>query len=111
MIYDEGFEVKVDGLSFFSFSGFDLTYDQGIKTNMSHCDRTQLGWYHNADRTKWGCYYGKKVKSHAGLVGSHLTALKSFAPGPTHKSSHYDELLDAKYHKIIAERLNLLQAD
>jgi len=111
MIYDEGFEVKVDGLSFFAFSSFDLTYRAGVKTNISHCDRTQLGWYHNDDRTKWGCYYGKKVKSHNGLRGDHLSALKSFVPGQIQKSAHYDELLDAEYHKGVAERLNLLQQD
>jgi len=119
MIYDEGFEVKVDGLSFFAFSNFDLKYENGIKTNTSHCDRTQVGWY-NIDRTKWGCYYGTKVKSHSGALQSpvqsplmvkRLTAVKSFAPGPTQKSEHYDELLDATYHKAVAESLNLLQED
>lgn len=111
MIYDEGFEVKVDGLSFFAFSGFDLTYDRGVKTNMSHCDRTQLGWYHTADRSQWGCYYGKKMKPHTGLIGSHPNALKSFVSGTIQKSAHYDERLDATYHKVVAKQLNLLQED
>lgn len=41
MIYDEGFEVVVDGLSFFAFSRFDLdAYGQ----NTTHCDETLTGW-------------------------------------------------------------------
>jgi len=113
MIYDEGFEVRVDGLSFFAFSRFNLMYDHDVKTNISLCDQTQLGWYHNADRTKWGCYFGKKVKPLTRLPRDHLTtaAVKPVVPSPTQKSAHYDELLDSKYHKVVAESLNLLQED
>jgi cathepsin C len=111
MIYDEGFEVKVDGLSFFAFSNFDLKYDNDVKINTSHCDKTQLGWYHNADRTQWGCYYGKKIVSGSSLIGQRPPAAKTFAPGPSKKSAHYDELLDSLYHKRVAEQLNLIQED
>lgn len=57
MIYDEGFEVNVDGRSFFAFSRFDLD-DQG--RNVTNCDETLTGWYHDADGGNYGCYYGKK---------------------------------------------------
>jgi len=64
MIYDEGFEVAVGEQVFFAFSNFEFVEDDsGSKTNISHCDATQVGWYHNADRTQWGCYVGRKVGS------------------------------------------------
>jgi len=62
MIYDEGFEVAIGGKVFFAFSNFDFVEDdQGSKSNISHCDATQVGWYHNTERTQWGCYTGRKV--------------------------------------------------
>jgi cathepsin C len=64
MVYDEGFEVTVDGLNFLAFSNF--TYEMDAKTqkknNVSHCGDTMVGWYHNAARTQFGCYYGVKVE-------------------------------------------------
>jgi len=62
MIYDEGFEVAIGGQVFVAFSYFDFAKDtNGQKTNVSHCDATQVGWYHNVERTQWGCYMGKKI--------------------------------------------------
>eukprot|EP00929_Paragymnodinium_shiwhaense_P094544 TRINITY_DN5514_c0_g1_i1.p1 TRINITY_DN5514_c0_g1~~TRINITY_DN5514_c0_g1_i1.p1 ORF type:complete len:602 (+),score=161.76 TRINITY_DN5514_c0_g1_i1:117-1808(+) len=62
MIYDEGFEVSVGDRVFFAFSKFDLVPDgKGGKTNTSHCDATQVGWYRNRERTSWGCYVARKV--------------------------------------------------
>jgi cathepsin C len=55
MIYDEGFEVRVDGMVFFAFSYFDLDGTQ----NTTHCDRTLRGWYREGDR--YGCYQGERV--------------------------------------------------
>jgi len=62
MIYDEGFEVAVGDQVFFAFSDFEFVQD-AVKgrTNVSRCDQTQIGWYHNTDRTSWGCYVGKKA--------------------------------------------------
>lgn len=62
MIYDEGFEVALGDNVFFAFSKFDWIQDpQKGKTNISHCDATEVGWYRNRDRTQWGCYVAKKV--------------------------------------------------
>lgn len=62
MIYDEGFEVDIGDLSFFAFSKFDFVQgDDGQRANVSHCDQTQIGWYHDTTRSRWGCYFGKKV--------------------------------------------------
>jgi len=62
MIYDEGFEVAVGGATYFAFSKFSFT-DADRQHNISHCDQTQIGWYHDATRTRWGCYVGKKVNA------------------------------------------------
>lgn len=62
MIYDEAFEVKVDGLSFLAFSRFELQPTADGLRNVSHCGETQLGWYRNEPGTAWGCFYGKKVE-------------------------------------------------
>jgi len=62
MIYDEGFEVDIGDLSFFAFSKFDFVPgDDGQRANVSHCDQTQIGWYHDTTRSRWGCYFGRKV--------------------------------------------------
>lgn len=65
MIYDEGFEVATGDLTFFAFSKFSFVPGKdGQQTNVSHCDETQVGWYHNKARDNWGCYVGKMVGSH-----------------------------------------------
>merc|ERR1719487_1564977 len=63
MIYDEGFEVRVEGLRFFAFSAFDKNNGDtpAKKANASHCGRTARGWYRDASRTMWGCYQATKV--------------------------------------------------
>merc|ERR1719498_2354348 len=60
MIYDEGFQVLVGGHEFFAFNKFNWT-DADRQHNISHCGETQIGWYHDAGRTRWGCYVGRKV--------------------------------------------------
>lgn len=64
MVYDEGFEVNVAGMNFFAFSNFTFEVNAthpNVKHNTSHCGDTMVGWYQNADRTRFGCYYGSKV--------------------------------------------------
>jgi len=62
MIYDEGFEVALGDQVYFAFSNFEFVQDgRGGRTNVSHCGATQVGWYHNTQRTQWGCYVGSKV--------------------------------------------------
>jgi len=104
MIYDEAFEVKVDGLSLLAFSRFDLSYKNGQRTNTSRCGETQLGWYHNSDRTQFGCFYARKS-----IPDHEHAALVSYVPSPVAKTPHYDEPLDHGYHSAFANDLNLLQ--
>jgi len=61
MIYDEGFEVAQGDFVYFAFSKFSFTDGPEGQNNISHCGETEVGWYHNAERTKWGCYFGRKT--------------------------------------------------
>mmetsp|Transcript_52768 Transcript_52768/g.123418 ORF Transcript_52768/g.123418 Transcript_52768/m.123418 type:complete len:528 (+) Transcript_52768:53-1636(+) len=106
MIYDEGFEVNVEGLSLFAFSRFDLHSSGEVRFNVSRCGETQLGWYHTNDRTQWGCYYATKLTNqqaqhHAGLV--------SYKPGRPEKSSTYYEPLNDQFHNTVVDILNSVQ--
>jgi cathepsin C len=61
MIYDEGFEVAMGDMVYFAFSKFTFTDGPEGQNNVSHCDKTQVGWYHDTVRSQWGCYMGRKV--------------------------------------------------
>jgi cathepsin C len=75
MVYDEGFEVNLGSLSFFAFSNFTFEgKPHEKKHNVSHCSQTMVGWYRNADRTQFGCYYGSKIQE---------IAKKPSAPAPS----------------------------
>lgn len=65
MIYDEGFEVQVGDHTYFAFSKFEMVNSPHGRTNVSHCDQTEVGWYHNKARDQWGCYVGRKIEAHA----------------------------------------------
>ena len=54
MVYDEGFEVKVGGITFFAFSGFDYFPEEGTgkMLNQTQCGLTERGWYQNHDKTQ-----------------------------------------------------------
>jgi len=66
MIYDEGFEVAVEGKTFFAFSRYDMVDDNGSggfgadKHNVTHCGETLTGWYRDAHSNQFGCYWGRK---------------------------------------------------
>jgi len=106
MIYDEAFEVSVDGLSFLGFSRFDVSYKDGVKTNSSRCGETQLGWYRTADRSQWGCYYAKKVALMAPAVKPSLLSSTSDLASRT---TRYDEPLDQRHHSNLARFFNGIQ--
>lgn len=61
MIYDEGFAIEFEELSFFSFSNYFIeNLNDGVKTYQSKCYSTCVGWYHNKDQSQWGCYRAYK---------------------------------------------------
>jgi len=81
MIYDEAFEVAMQDFVYVAFSKFEFT-DAGMQKNISRCSETQIGWYHNAARTQWGCYVGKQIAAKAEktalLQGAPVLALNAF---------------------------------
>lgn len=56
MIYNQGFEVKVSGRSFFAFSYYEQTGDDVV----SMCDRTFTGWSRDITVRNWACYRAQK---------------------------------------------------
>ena len=57
MIYDEGFEIRHNGVRYFSFSEYVQT-GSGFK---SKCSETLVGWYHNYNNDQKGCFKAQKV--------------------------------------------------
>jgi cathepsin C len=105
LIYDEGFEVQVEGLTFFAFSRYDFVgggAEGGARRNVSRCGETMRGWYRDATRTKWGCYRAQKTKQPLSLI--------SVEPAPMKPSPAYDRLLPLEWHKNRVHRLNGMQA-
>ena len=56
MIYNQGFEVILQGRKYFAFS----FYKKEDKTVQSICDTTFPGWVHDENERNWGCYIGEK---------------------------------------------------
>lgn len=102
MIYDEAFEVDVEGWTFLAFSKFDMWYENGQVKNTSHCGETQLGWYHNDARTQFGCYYGKKLSSPA----TSFLSMDGALPPVADKSQDYDTPMTQQDHQDNVDRLN-----
>jgi len=112
MVYDEGFEVNVAGLNFFAFSNFTFEFNAThptVKHNTSHCGESMVGWYQNADRTRFGCFYGGKVLEE-GLPHRELSAVQPHSspkvaserrPAPI-----FDKPLDEKRQKAAVSKLN-----
>jgi cathepsin C len=63
MIYDEGFEVVVNGQVFFAFNKYHPKKHTSLNSEevgdyVSICDKTMIGWFHNKEKTRYGCYRG-----------------------------------------------------
>ena len=57
LIYNQGFEVQINGKVYFAFSA----YEKSGKEVVSYCDRTLNGWSHDIAEYKpgnWACYSG-----------------------------------------------------
>merc|ERR1711871_23647 len=69
-VYDEGFEVKLQGTIYFAFSKYRRQGPddaEGMHPGyISECAYTLAGWYHNEEATNWGCYFGEKTQVSTG---------------------------------------------
>jgi len=102
MIYDEGFEVRVEGMVFFAFSRFDLYTENGAQKNVSNCGETLRGWYRNvSSRSSWGCYKGTKVQKALSLI--------SVTPPEPHVPVGFDKPRSRRWHSTRVRRLNAMQ--
>jgi len=107
MVYDEGFEVKVGDHTFFAFSNFTFQRDPLTheKKNFSHCGDTMVGWFHNTDRTEFGCYFASKVQPEAPVP---LPASKTVASKTAQDRTMTHTAMTQKVARLNA-RLNMLQ--
>jgi cathepsin C len=112
MVYDEGFEVTIDGRTLFAFSNFTFETDPKteVKHNVTHCAQTMVGWYRNTDRTEFGCYYGVKANSKDATA----PPVNSSAQKPVQKPAQADttKLNHAAMAKKVAKlnaKLSMLQ--
>ncbi|KAF4675177.1 hypothetical protein FOL47_008184 [Perkinsus chesapeaki] len=97
MVYDEGFETRIDNRIFFAFSNFELSRDAGgVKHNVSHCDRTLVGWYSAKNQSEFGCFYGRKTSP---TVSFEEIEVKKMSPA-------YDQPLGEDYHRSVVDKLN-----
>jgi len=60
MVYNQGFEVTVNGRSYFGFSDYKVLPDQ--KTVESYCDKIApgTGWSHDITARNWACFHARK---------------------------------------------------
>jgi cathepsin C len=67
MVYDEGFEVRIAGKTYFAFFVYVPKVSEPTADNNadfdSICSETFTGWYHDFNDTEWGCYIAKKKGS------------------------------------------------
>ena len=68
MVYDEGFEMVINGTSYFAFSKYSYEGNSQPKDDddeksdgyKSQCHSTFMGWYHTVSNTH-GCFYANKL--------------------------------------------------
>lgn len=60
MVYDEGFEMHIGTLHFFTFSEYHPD-EKDSKKYVSNCGKTLVGWYHDFAKDEYGCVRGKKL--------------------------------------------------
>lgn len=116
MVANKGFEVSVEGFLFFAFFKFNGSNADGTEIKNSNCSQTMVGWYRNADRTKFGCYYAEMVSETTASTGKSSTG-KSEATTSKQSSARHtflqtvslEKSLTLQQHQQIVEHINTAQ--
>jgi cathepsin C len=72
MVYDEGFEVNLEGRSYFAFSKYKYISDTDAESN---CDKTLVGWYNDQNTGERGCYRAEKSEKIEATSSLHTTSV------------------------------------
>jgi len=96
MIYDEGFEVRVDNLTFFSFFRFDPPSSNS--SGVSRCGETARGWFRDESRNAWGCFVGRKATQPVSFLSLPVVEQQP--------SKDYDTPRDVSWHATHVDKLN-----
>mmetsp|Transcript_3482 Transcript_3482/g.8667 ORF Transcript_3482/g.8667 Transcript_3482/m.8667 type:complete len:567 (+) Transcript_3482:58-1758(+) len=108
LIYDEGFEVQLEGLTFFAFNRFDQPPSPDSASNAtengrrSYCGQTSRGWYRDATRSQWGCYHATRVQEKPALISTSSIVRSKV-------SLSYDVPRELAWHTQRVKHLNMMQ--
>ena len=112
MIYDEGFEVRVNGKTFFSFFVYvpkvaEPTPDNNADFD-SICGETFTGWYHDYDDTEWGCFIGKKEGTNGEKTPSFTSKRRRRLTGNLRESSkNILNVVESNFNTMVVRKQSL----
>jgi hypothetical protein len=101
MVYDEGFEFRINSYVFFAFSKYSPNKSL-VPTNtdtedtpgyINECNKTFLGWFNNyKNNQNWGCFWAEQIKPNSFKV----------------KKLNYNRLFDSDFNRIVPKHLHNL---
>jgi len=113
MVYNQGFEVNVNGRSYFGFSDFTILPDKGGV--LSHCDRTKRGqgWSHDVTVRNWACLSARKVSKKGMRVEPKFHVVKQdagFQADAVYRQEEWEvDLINGRQNKWVATTYPQLQ--
>ena len=116
MVYDEGFEVRINGKTFFSFFVYvpkvaEPTPDNNADFD-SICGETFTGWYHDYDDTEWGCFIGKKEGSHGEKTPSFTSKRRRRLTGNLRESTkNILNVVESNFNTMVVRKQTLEHGD
>ncbi len=73
LIYNQGFEVIVNGRIYFAFSNYRYQLHNYHYKVVSICNETKPGWAHDVHVRDWSCFKGTKVTRVPSKVNDDIT--------------------------------------